>query len=123
MAIFYKGVLRSLLNDNFRPGTVTKDFKEALRWAERIKGSVKKGPSRHISHGKSCVIEIIFDERKLHHHDEFQKSGVSEHDRKNCWTSIAHVKAQINSKVEYRVLTDEEVWDMFTLNTSQSCLF
>lgn len=114
MAVFYKGVLRSFLSDKFVPGTVTKDFNEALRWAERINGNKTKGPSRHIKHGNSCVIEMFIDEDTLSDHNEFQRPGVHEHARKNCWTSQNKTKAQINIVTKYNILTDEEIWDLIT---------
>jgi hypothetical protein len=110
--VFYKGTLRSFLKPGFIPGTVTRDVNEAACWADRISGKSKKGPSKHISHGKSCVIAIVYDEKKLKPAAEFQRPGVHEHKRENCWTSDAKIKAQINTPVEYEILTDEEIWDL-----------
>ena len=112
--IFYKGVLKSFLNENFIPGTVAIDFKTAHVWKERIEGKKAKGASKHIKHGHSVVIEIHYD-GMVHSHDEFQVAGVSEHNRKNCWTSAAKDKAQINVPCKYRVLNDEEINQLFTL--------
>jgi heterodisulfide reductase subunit B len=114
--IFYKGVLRSFLDDKFIPGTVTTNLGEAMLWADRIRGKKTKGPSKHLTHGESCVIEVYFDESKLLTHDEFQRAGVREHDRLSCWTSQAKVKAQINIKAEYVVLKDEEIYSKFSLS-------
>lgn len=90
------------------------DFKIAHIWKERISGKPKKGASSHISHGKSFVIEIIYD-GSLNNHNEFQTTGISEHNRLNCWTSAAKDKAQINVACKYRVLSKEEVDKLFTL--------
>ena len=112
--IFYKGVLKSFLDEKFIPGTVAVDFKTAHVWKERIGGKKAKGASKHIRHGHSVVIEVHYD-GDIHSHDEFQVAGVSEHSRKNCWTSAAKDKAQINVPCKYRVLSDEEIDKLFTL--------
>ena len=113
--VFYKGVLLSFLSDAYIPGTVTTDFNIALMWAERIEGNKKKGAARHIRHGKSCIIEIQYDGPDLLDHNEFQRKDVHEHERKNCWTSLAKNKAQINTVCEYRILSDEEINKLFKL--------
>lgn len=101
---FYKGVLLRDLVPNYIPGTVTTCLKEAEMWAERICSKKTKGAAKHVRHGKSCIIEIIY-EGDLESHLFFQASGVSEHQRKNCWTSAAKAKAQINTICKYRILT------------------
>lgn len=112
--LFYKGVLQSDLKHNYVPGTVTTNFNEALMWKERIESSKSKGAARNVRHGKAIIIEINFDGEILSH-DEFQKAGVSEHNRNNCWTSQHKTKAQINEVVNYRVLTNEEINNLFKL--------
>lgn len=112
--VFYKGCLISDLKPDYIPGTVTKDFKEALKWKERIESSKSKGVARNVRHGKAIIIEINFDGEILSH-GEFQKAGVSEHSRNNCWTSQHKTKAQINEVVNYRVLTNEEINNLFKL--------
>lgn len=104
---FFKGVLKKGLKDNYIPGTVTTNFREALMWQERISSKKSKGPSKHIQHGEAVIIEIEY-EGVLLSHEEFQRPGVMEHHRKNCWTSSVKDKAQINSVCQYRILTIEE---------------
>ena len=112
--IFYKGVLCSFLDGKFIPGTVTINISEALVWAERIGGKKTKGACRHIKHGKSCIIQLEFDESLLLTAQEFQRAGVKEHNRLNCWTSEAKTKAQINNRVKYSVLTSEQVQNIIS---------
>ena len=108
--IFYKGVLKSDLHIvNYVPGTVTKNFNEALMWKERIESNKSKGAAKHVRHGKAVIIEIMFDETILLDHNEFQRQGVKEHQRNNCWLSSAKDKAQINTNIDFRILTDEEI--------------
>lgn len=78
----------------------------------RISSNKSKGAARHIKHGKSCIIEIEFAGEILHH-EHFQKPGVAEHKRPNCWTSAAKDKAQINDICKYRVLTDKEIDQLY----------
>ncbi len=107
--IFYKGVLEKDLNTSrYVPGTVTTNMSEALMWKERIEGKPKKGASLHVRHGKSVVIEINYDGDLLSC-EEFQRSGVKEHSRLNCWLSAAKDKAQINTPVSFKVLTLLEI--------------
>jgi len=106
--VFYKGVLQKDLSQQYIPGTVTTVFNEALMWKERIESSKKKGAAKHIRHGQAVVIEIEFN-GELISHDEFQRNGVHEHHRNNCWTSQAKDKAQINEVVKYRILTDIDI--------------
>lgn len=114
---FYKGVLLSDLTDNYIPGTVTKDFKEALMWKERIDSKKSKGAAKHVRHGKSVIIRLHYDESNdpLLSCEEFQRQGVSEHNRNSCWLSAAKVKAQINKVVSYEILTDEQINLIFCL--------
>lgn len=105
---FYKGVLESDLKSNYVPGTVTTVFNEALMWKERIESNKRKGAARNVRHGKSVIIEIVY-EGEIMSHEEFQRSGVKEHNRLNCWTSSAKNKAQINSVCSFRVLSTEEI--------------
>ncbi len=111
--LFYKGVLESDLKPGYVPGTVTKVFKEALMWKERIESSKKKGAAKHVRHGKAVIVEIIFDGEILDA-CEFQRAGVKEHDRLCCWTSVAKDKAQVNQPVAYRVLTETEIDKLYT---------
>lgn len=112
--IFYKGILKSSLNERFIPGTVAVDFNTAYVWKERISGKKSKGAAKHVKKGQSVVIEVKY-EGIIHSHDEFQVSGVSEHERKNCWTSAAKDKAQINTLCSYKILSDEEINKLFTI--------
>lgn len=109
---FYKGVLESDLKSNYVPGTVTTVFNEALMWKERIESNKRKGAARNVRHGQSVIIEIVYV-GEITSHEEFQRSGVKEHNRCNCWTSSAKNKAQINSVCEYRVLTNEEINQLY----------
>jgi hypothetical protein len=109
---FYKGVLISHLNNNYVPGTVTTNFQIAFTWMNRISSNKRNGASRHVAHGKACIVEIEFD-GKIHHHDYFQKPGITEHKRPNCWTSAAKDKAQINDVCKYRVLSDSEIDNLY----------
>ena len=88
-------------------------MKIALEWMERIQSNKNKGAAKHVRHGKFCIIEIQYNGELL---DciEFQKSGVTEHSRTNCWLSAAKNKAQINTVVKYRILSDSEI-NSFTL--------
>lgn len=112
--IFYKGVLKSHLKENFIPGTVTNNFNIALTWKERISGNKRKGAANHVKHGRSCIVEIIYND-VLASCEHFQVAGVTEHKRVNCWLSSAKDKAQINTICNYRILTDEEVNKLFKL--------
>jgi hypothetical protein len=91
---------------------VTTIFNEALMWKERIESKKNKGAARNVRHGESVVIEIVYV-GNIGSHDEFQKSNVKEHDRVNCWTSVAKTKAQINTVCEYRVLSDLEINNLY----------
>lgn len=110
---FYKGVLESDLKSNYTPGTVTTVFNEALMWKERIESKKNKGAARNVKHGKAVVIEIIYSD-ELGSEKDFQASGKPEHQRNNCWTSAAKTKAQINAVCQYRVLSVEELNNLFT---------
>lgn len=112
--LFYKDVLKSDLKQDYKPGTVTTVFNEALMWKERIESKKNKGAARNVRHGQAVVIEIVYD-GEIHSHEEFQKSGVQEHARMNCWTSQAKTKAQINSVCKYRILTTEELNQLFRI--------
>lgn len=107
MIKFYKGVLISDLTENYIPGTVTLLKREAVQWKNRIDSNKKKGATNHIRHGKSCLIEISYD-GKLGEAHEFQESGVKEHSKNNCWTSLAKNKAQINTVCKYRIMSEDE---------------
>jgi hypothetical protein len=109
---FYKGVLESDLKTSYVPGTVTTVFNEALMWKERIESNKTKGAARNVRHGKSVIIEIVY-ESDIATHEEFQRSGVKEHNRVNCWTSSAKNKAQINSVCQYRILDDSEINQLY----------
>ena len=91
------------------PGTVTNDIKIAELWWERYNSKKKniKGAAKHIKRSAACIIAFDFDESLLLHHSEFQRSGVSEHNRKNCWTSGLKDKAQINSVVNKYTIYQE----------------
>ena len=97
--IFYKGLLVKDLKDNFVPGSVTTSLTEARMWADRISSRKTKGAAKHVRHGKSCIISFEIDEKNLLSHEEFQRAGVSEHQRKNCWMNQVRSKAQINTVI------------------------
>lgn len=111
---FYKGVLESDLKTNYVPGTVTTIFNEALMWKERIESKKNKGAARNVRHGKAVVIEINYS-GELGSELDFQVSGKPEHQRNNCWTSIVKTKAQINTVCEYRILSVEELNNLFSV--------
>ena len=105
---FYKGVLRKDLEvSSYVPGTVTTDIKVAYEWKLRIESAKRKGAAKHVRHGESVVIEISYD-GELADCSHFQESGVKEHHRTNCWTSLAKDKAQINSLVSFKILSVSE---------------
>ena len=111
--IFYKGVNLNDLTDNYIPGSVTTDIKEAWMWKERIESKKKRcGKTRHVRNGKSIVIRIDVDVETLYNADEFQRNGVSEHTRRNCWMNCAKTKAQINTIHEYVKLSDAQAYSL-----------
>lgn len=112
--LFYKGVLISHLSEQYKPGTVTTNFNIAYVWYERISGRKKKGAARHVPHGASCIIAIEYDGVLLEH-AEFQRYGIKEHERENCWTSAAKDKAQINTVCKYRILSNEEINNLYSI--------
>lgn len=87
------------LKDNFIPGSVTTDIKEARMWADRIASKKTKGAAKHVRHGKSCIISFEMETNEFHNHEEFQREGVAEHSRFNCWMNQVRSKAQINSVI------------------------
>lgn len=122
--VFFKALnradLESMKNGGFVPGTVTCDPEEALDWyyryhvpeGKRIK-SKEYGPKRHLNRGKATIVAMRLDTSLFHGADEFQKSGTSEHERENCWTSAARTKAQINTPVaQFIELSEEELFSL-----------
>ena len=108
--IFYKGVLVTDLEvKDYIPGTVTIDIWEAQKWADQIQTKKHNGKSKHSRKGISCIIEINFPEDGLLLSNEFQRSGVTEHNRYSCWTSNLKTKAQINTVVNFKVLSSDEI--------------
>ncbi len=107
--IFYKGVLVTDLEvKDYIPGTVTVDIWEAQKWVDQIQTKKHNGKSRHSRKGVACIIEINVPEDKLLLSTEFQRSGVSEHSRISCWTSNLRTKAQINTAVNFKILSSDE---------------
>ena len=106
---FYKGVLVSDLSASFIPGSVTTDIKEALMWKERISSKKYKGAAKHVRHGSSCIVKIVVDTSEFLTADEFQRTGVSEHNRSSCWMNAIKSKAQINKVTDFTILTDTEL--------------
>lgn len=103
--LFYKGVKKSDLEiDHYIPGTVTTSKKIAQLWKERLESKKKKGVHKHLKKGPSCIIVFNYDETNLLTHEEFQRCGVKEHHRGNCWLSTMKDKAQINTPVKYRIV-------------------
>ena len=108
--IFYKGVLVTDLEvKDYIPGTVTINIWEAQKWVDQIQTNKHNGRSRHSRKGIACIIEINFPEDKLLPGSEFQKSGVAEHNRISCWTSNLKTKAQINTALNFKVLSSDEI--------------
>jgi predicted transcriptional regulator len=99
--IFYKSIYKEDIKNNYIPGTVTTDIKEACVWFQKYSSVYKKKKKFSIKrNGEAIIIKFIFDENLIKSHLEFQKNGVSEHNRLNCWTSQYKTKAQINSPIE-----------------------
>lgn len=109
MVTLYKGVKVSDLKHSFIPGTMTTDISEALLWKERLESRKSKGIHRNIAHGKSVIISTNIDDEDILSEKEFQRAGVAEHDRQNCWTSQAKTKAQINIPIIYTVLDSRQI--------------
>lgn len=101
---FFKGVLKLDLKTVYIPGTVTTNRREAEIWQERIMSRKRRGACKHIRHGDAVLIEFDFPEQDILDSSYFQMAGVHEHSRKNCWTSLGKVKAQINDAVDYRIV-------------------
>ena len=106
---FFKGVLVMDLKDGYIPGSVTTDIREALMWKERISSNKQKGAAKHVRHGSSCIIKLTVDTSLFKTCHEFQRSGVTEHTRDNCWMNAVRSKAQINVPVSFTILTDDEL--------------
>lgn len=70
-----------------------------------------KGAAKHVRHGKACIIKVQY-EGSLEDCSAFQEAGIKEHARRNCWTSLAKDKAQINTPVNYEILSDEQVYQL-----------
>lgn len=106
---FYKALPQADLKKDLIPGTVTTSYQEAYTWWERY-NSVKKnvrGAARHIKRQPAVIISFSFPVADILGPEEFQRAGVSEHDRKTSWTSAAKQKAQINSPIKtYKVVLD-----------------
>ena len=112
---FYKSVLEEqVVGNELIVGSVTTDFKEALMWKERIESTKKNGHTRHLKRGKAVVISFEFDASNFKDHNEFQRSGIHEHGRKNCWMNINKTKAQINESVKVSILTTEQIDKLYT---------
>lgn len=109
---FYKGVLLSDLSDHYTPGSVTTDIREALMWKERIESKKNKNAAKHVRHGKSGIIKITLDTSGFLSADEFQRAGVSEHSRSECWMNAVRTKAQINHPTSFVLLTDAQLNNM-----------
>lgn len=118
---FYKGALKSTFRDVTRPyipGTVAISINEALLWKERIQSKKTKGIHRNVRHGDSVIIEIHYD-GEISGSEEFQRPGVAEHQRGNCWTSLAKTKAQLNTPCRYRILDLSEIEAIASQQTNQ----
>lgn len=110
---FFKGVLASDLRvSSYVPGTVAVSCKEAAMWRDRIRSTKSKGAAKHVRHGKAVVICFEIDETAIGAEHLFQQASVAEHSRPNCWTSAQKTKAQINTPVTYKVLSDDEVFEI-----------
>ena len=111
---FYKGVLEEQVVDNkLIVGSV------ALMWKERIESTKKNGHTRHLKRGKAVVISFEFDASNFKDHNEFQRSGINEHSRNNCWMNFNKTKAQINETVKVSILTAEQINKLYTQSLRQ----
>lgn len=123
-ALFFKALNRRDMENakggGFIPGTVTSDPEEALDWyyrynvpqGKKIKNK-EYGPKRHINRGEAVIVAMFLDVSAFHGADEFQRGGISEHARENCWTSATRTKAQINTPVtKFIELSDEELFSL-----------
>lgn len=115
MTTFFKGVLVADLKSLYIPGTITRSFREALKWKERIESNKSKGAARYSRKGKACVIQLDIDTTNFKDHAEFQKSGLHEHEYVDCWTSSDQTKAQVNSVCDYKVLTESDLDLLYSL--------
>lgn len=106
---FYKGVLQKDLSNSYIPGSVTTDIKEALMWKDRISSKKNKGPAKHVRHGPSVIIKMTVDVSSFKDCKEFQREGVQEHLRDNCWMNTVRSKAQVNQVVPFVILTEQEL--------------
>jgi len=97
--LFFKTIFKEDTFICFIPGTVTTNLNEAYKWY-RIYLSSKKNKFFINRKGIPIIISFEFSENKLLSYHEFQKSGISEHNRKNCWTSSLKTKAQINEVIK-----------------------
>lgn len=101
---FYKGILKRDLKPNeIIPGSVTTDLSEAKIWRDRIQSRKRHGAARHVRHGESVIIRIVYNSSDLLDHSEFQRAGVEEHARLNCWMNSMKTKAQINTPCQYEI--------------------
>lgn len=117
---FYKGVLEEqVVGNELIVGSVTTDFKEALMLKERIESTKKNGHTRHLKRGKAVVISFEFDASNFKDHNEFQRSGINEHSRDNCWMNINKTKAQINEAVKVSILTANQIDKLYTQSLRQ----
>lgn len=74
-------------------------------WAERIASRKSKGAARHVKHGKSVVIRIVIDTAAFLDCNEFQRAGIAEHERANCWMNAVRSKAQVNVPINFTVVS------------------
>jgi len=81
------------------------DIREALKWYLRY-SSVKKNTFGIDRNGTAIVVSFDIDAGSLMSMSEFQRKGVSEHERLNCWTSSTMVRAQINTPVKVRLVPE-----------------
>ena len=109
---FYKACYKEDLKTNYIPGTVTTDIQEALKWY-RIYSSKKKNKFDIYRNGQPVIIYFDFCENLLFSGKEFQRKGVKEHVRKNCWTSSLKTKAQINEPVKVFIMSENQLLNYY----------
>jgi hypothetical protein len=109
--LFYKACFEEDLCQNYIPGTVTTSLSEALKWY-RIYFSKKRKRFGINRKGKVVIISMSVDTEHFLPAEEFQKKGVKEHSRQNCWTSSLQTKAQINTPTKVQLIPENTILNM-----------
>jgi len=106
--LFYKALFEEDIIAGFIPGTVTTDFHEAYKWWCRY-SSVKRKKFGVKRCGTPVIIRFDFDDKGLLPADEFQRVGIKEHARRNCWTGTIKTKAQINTPITPEIISTDDI--------------